>query len=82
VRSNKRSPEFQSLRKRERRKNVFLREVKKRMASTSKTPSTESLKNDEEEDIPSEERSLTDLKFKIKPFNKKVKKSKLQIFYQ
>lgn len=70
------------LRKRERRKNVFLREVKKRMASTSKTPSTESLKNDEEEEIPSEERSLTDLKFKIKPFNKKVKKSKLQIFYQ
>lgn len=52
------------------------------MASTSKTPSTESLKNDEEEEIPSEERSLTDLKFKIKPFNKKVKKSKLQIFYQ
>lgn len=52
------------------------------MASTSKTPSRESLKNDEEEEIPSEERSLTDLKFKIKPFNKKVKKSKLQLFDQ
>ena len=44
------------------------------MASTSKTPSIESLKNEEEEEIPSEERSLTDLKFQIKPFNKKVKK--------
>jgi len=41
------------------------------MASTSKTPSRESLKNEEEESIPSEERSLTDLKFKIKPFDRK-----------
>ncbi len=43
------------------------------MASTSKTPSRESLKNEEAESIPSEERSLTDLKFKIKPFDRKVK---------
>ena len=50
------------------------------MASTSKTPSKESLRNDEEEEIPSEEKSLTDLKFKIKPFNKKVKRQNFKYF--
>ena len=43
------------------------------MATPSRDPSRESLKKDEEDSVPSEERSLTDLKFKIKPFERKVK---------